>query len=122
MGQEATCPRCKRSVQIPDGVSERAVLHCACGQMFLRSGALVPGQASEITPPAQVESAYQPDAVPPTLGKCRECGAPMHSSAKACPRCGARPLLQQLPGAFFGCGCLAILAGILVPILLLGGC
>ncbi|MGA2440099.1 MAG: hypothetical protein ABSH08_04015 [Tepidisphaeraceae bacterium] len=47
-----------------------------------------------------------------SLKQCRECGAWISRSAKACPRCGALPVAKivgNCGGSMIGCGCLMVL-------------
>ena len=56
------------------------------------------------------------------LKKCRECGAQISTDAKACPQCGAQSLvgsLESCSSGLTGCGCVLVILGGAVFLLLL---
>lgn len=56
------------------------------------------------------------------LKECKECNLSISSKAKKCPHCGVKVIRAQ--DALLSCGCLCLVAGMLLPLILIfaGGC
>lgn len=61
---------------------------------------------------------YDPKGSGMVLQPCRECGNPVSSQAKACPKCGARRASDVAVDNFMATGCLVYL-GLVAAVVLL---
>ncbi len=59
-----------------------------------------------------------------SLEPCRECGSPVATGAKTCPKCGAKKphaspaeiKLDDITKSGMGCGCLLMILGVALPL------